>query len=91
MEYEWDAGKSRQNRRRHGVAFEIIEGFDWVQAIEVLDDRFEYGEERWLAIGPIGSKLYAVAFTERGKHKVRIISLRPATKNERKTYVQAKS
>jgi uncharacterized DUF497 family protein len=67
------------------------EGFDWSQAIEVLDHRFEYGEERWLAIGPIGAKVYAVAFTERGKDKVRIISLRPATKNERKTYVQAES
>lgn len=91
MEYEWDADKSRRNKRLHGVSFEIIERFDWSQAIEVLDDRFDYGEERWLAIGPIGSKLYAVSFTERGRDKVRVISLRPATKNERNTYVQAKS
>ncbi len=86
----WDANKSRRNRQLHGVSFEMVESFDWPRAIEVLDDRFDYGEERWLAIGPIGAKLYALAFTERGKNKVRIISLRPATKNERKNYVQAK-
>lgn len=91
MEYEWDANKSRRNRRQHGVSFDIVERFDWSHAVEVLDDRFDYGEERWLAIGPIGSKLYALAFAERGKNKVRVISLRPATKNERNTYVQTKS
>jgi hypothetical protein len=55
-----------------------------------LDDRFTYGEERWLALGPIGTKLYALAFSPRGKNKVRVISLRPATKNEKKAYVEAK-
>lgn len=90
MRYEWDARKSRENSKRHGVAFDIIEAFDWPQAIEVLDDRFDYGEERWLAIGPIGTKLYAVAFTERGDDVIRVISLRPATKNERKAYAEAK-
>jgi uncharacterized DUF497 family protein len=91
MEYEWDENKHRRNERVHGVSFAIMSDFDWSQAIEVLDDRFDYGEERWLAIGPIGSQLYAVSFTERGDNKLRIISLRPATRNERKAYVQAKS
>ena len=90
MKYEWDAAKSRANKRRHGVAFDIIEKFDWTQAVEVLDDRFDYGEERWLAIGQIGSKLYAVAFTERGKDKLRIISLRLATRSEKNAYGEAK-
>jgi uncharacterized protein len=91
MQYEWDEEKSRRNKRTHRVAFDIMADFDWNQAVEVLDDRFDYGEERWLALGPIAGKLYAVAFTERGKHRLRIISLRLATLNERKSYVQAKS
>ena len=69
----------------------IVSGFDWTEAVEVLDDRFDYGEERWLALGPIGSELYALAFSPRGDDKVRVISLRLATKNERKAYVQARS
>lgn len=90
MKYEWDATKSRQNQAKHGCAFDVVAGFDWDEAVEVLDDRFDYGEERWLALGPIGAKLYALAFTPRGEEKVRVISLRPATRNERKAYVQAK-
>jgi hypothetical protein len=90
MRYEWDAAKSAQNKRKHGVAFDTMADFDWSQAIEVLDDRFDYGEERWLAIGPVGDELYAVAFTERAKGKLRIISLRVATKNERRAYAKEK-
>ena len=89
MDYEWDPDKSRANAKKHGCAFEIVVGFDWASALEVLDDRFDYDEERWLALGRIGSKLYALVFSPRGEDLVRVISLRPATKNERKTYVQA--
>lgn len=91
MQYEWDPAKSRQNQKKHGCAFDIVGGFDWNEAIEVLDDRFSYGEERWLALGPIGGKLYALAFSPRGENKMRVISLRLATKNERRAYVEAKS
>lgn len=91
MEYEWDAAKSRQNQKNHGCAFDVVEGFDWSQAVEVLDDRFDYGEERWLALGPIGAKLYALAFSPRGADRVRVISLRLATKKERTAYVKARS
>lgn len=91
MKYEWDAAKSRRNAKKHGCAFDVVSGFDWTEAIEVLDDRFDYGEERWLALGPIGSQLYALAFSPRGEDKLRVISLRLATKNERKAYVEARS
>lgn len=90
MKYEWDSAKSRQNEKKHGCAFDIVADFDWGEAVEVLDDRFDYGEERWLALGPIEAKLYALAFSPRGEDKVRVISLRLATKNERKAYVEAK-
>ena len=91
MEYEWDSAKNRRNRTAHGCAFDIVSGFDWSEAIEVLDDRFDYGEERWLALGPIGTKLYALIFSPRGDDRVRVISLRAATRNERKAYVEHRS
>lgn len=89
MRCEWDPAKSAQNKKKHGCAFDIVAGFDWGSAVEVLDDRFDYGEERWLALGPIGAKLYALAFSPRGNDKVRVISLRLASKSERKAYVEA--
>jgi len=91
MQYEWDPKKSKGNEKKHGCAFDLVESFDWAEAVEVLDDRFDYGEERWFALGPIGGKLYALAFSPRGEDTVRVISLRLATKNEKKAYVKAKS
>ena len=91
VKYEWDAAKNRENARNHGCAFDLMFDFDWAEAVEVLDDRFDYGEERWLALGPIGAKLYALAFSPRGNDKVRVISLRPATRKERTAYVKARS
>ncbi len=90
MKYEWDPVKSRNNLEKHGYDFAIIAGFDWSEALEVLDDRFDYGEERWLALGPIGAKLFALAFTPRGDTKIRVISLRPANRNEKRAYAEAK-
>lgn len=90
MRYEWDPEKSRRNAQKHGCDFALAADFDWNEALEVLDDRFDYGEERWLALGPIRGKLYAMAFSPRGADRVRIVSLRAVTRNERKAYVEAK-
>jgi uncharacterized DUF497 family protein len=49
----------------------------------VEDNRFDYGETRFVAIGNIGYTAYTMAFTPRGRN-VRIISLRLASREERK-------
>jgi uncharacterized protein len=85
MEYDWNDAKAKANLHKHGVAFEIIEDFDWTTAFVVADERFDYGEERRLAIGMIGSRLYALVFTIR-KDRIRVISLRRAKLKERKLY-----
>jgi uncharacterized DUF497 family protein len=85
MNYEWDDAKSEINRRKHGIAFEAIEDFDWSSAFILPDERFDYGEDRWLAIGMIGSRLYAVTVTIRGD-RIRVVSLRRAEPKERRLY-----
>ena len=45
---------------------------------------------RWTAIGFIGPILYFVVYTERGGY-TRMISLRKATSQEAKTYVEDRS
>lgn len=42
----------------------------------MVDDRDDYGEERWLSIGWVSTVLLVVAHTERGIHSevIRIIS-----------------
>ena len=65
MEYEWDAAKGAANRRKHGVSFNVVLDFDWTTALVVADERADYGEPRWLALGMIGERLHSLAFTIR--------------------------
>jgi uncharacterized DUF497 family protein len=85
MEYEWDDAKAAANLRKHGVAFAAVEEFDWSSAFVVSDERFDYGEERWFAIGMIGNRLHSLTFTIRGD-RIRVVSLRVAEPKERRLY-----
>ena len=42
------------NLARHQVDFADAVDFEWNRALETLDDRSDYREERWVAIGFIG-------------------------------------
>ena len=83
--YEWDEAKRASNRAKHQVDFTAIDRFEWDGAIIEFDDR--YAEPRWTARGFIGDVLYSVVFAERG-HNIRIISLRRATGQEARDYVE---
>jgi uncharacterized protein len=84
--FEWDYQKAKANYTKHGVSFdEASEVFRDPFGIEKLDDRKDYGEERFIRIGMALSRLLMVVYTERGE-KTRIISAREVTKNERNNY-----
>ena len=85
IDYEWDEHKRAANRKKHGVEFAIAENFVWESAILIEDDRIDYGETRYRAMGLIGIHIYALVFTMRG-NTVRVISLRKATRQEKKDY-----
>ena len=84
MEFEWDQAKAARNLTKHQVSFDEAK-------LAVSDgNRVEFpqrrgGEDRWIAVGASGAKLLAVIYTERGS-KVRIISARRATPDEKKAY-----
>ncbi len=50
-----------------------------------LDNRREYGEDRWIGIGFLGPIAAVVIYTERDD-TIRTISARKASKHERKKY-----
>lgn len=84
---EFDPAKDEANLRKHGVSLKEAAGFDWNCAIEREDDRFDYGEVRFVAIGPIGNRLFVLVFAEGSdEDAVRAISLRPADKHEARYY-----
>ena len=86
MEFEWDERKARQNIAKHGVRFEYAARvFLDPHRLDAEDDRREYGEQRRLAPGTIEGRLFAVAYTRRGKI-IRLISARKANERERMRY-----
>ncbi|MBM3563561.1 MAG: BrnT family toxin [Alphaproteobacteria bacterium] len=85
MAIEYDPRKDARNREIRGLSFELINDFRWETAIVGRDDRRDYGEERFWALGFIGKDLYTLVFTPREK-AIRVISLRKASRKERLAY-----
>ena len=84
--FEWDDIKAAANLRDHRVSFEqaalaCSDPF----AVEWLDERENYGEERCVLLGLYGREVLYVAYTERGDN-IRIIMARRAEKHEQDRY-----
>jgi uncharacterized protein len=84
MQFEWDENKRAANRDRHKL--DLIDGtllFDGRPIIDYLSPRGD--ELRLVTIGLIGTKFYAVVWTERGD-AIRLISFRRARDGEERAY-----
>lgn len=88
IDFEWDEKKARSNLSKHGISFE--------EAAEVFFDPFYQSgdasanrEQRDFIIGySLAPRLLLVVYLERGE-RMRIISARQATRQERKLYENA--
>lgn len=87
MRIEFDPAKDAANQTKHGVSLSVAEDLDWEAALVWVDERFEYGELRMIALAPKTEVLYYVAFVERDEVR-RVISLRRANRREVKHYVE---
>ena len=87
MQFEWDENKRRTNLQKHGVDFvdavKIFAGF----TVTLQDDRFQYDENRFITFGMLKGRVVAVLHTER-QNRIRLISIRKATRNETKAYFE---
>lgn len=86
MRYEWDETKRRINLQQHGIDFADMPNLFIGEIVVLEDDRYDYGEIRFLAFGLLAGRLIAVAYTERGEDVVRLISARKANKHETNQY-----
>ena len=85
-DFEWDEAKAAANYAKRGVTFEAARDvFKDPFAIEQIDDRHDYGEQRWTVLGMAGDRLLLVAYTMR-QNRVRLISARAAEPFERREY-----
>lgn len=86
MDFEWDELKSEACFQKRGFDFAYAtKAFvDPDRTIEI-DNRRDYGEERFRLIGNIKGRLYVVAYTPRDS-VIRIISAHKANQREIRRY-----
>ena len=89
MEFEWNPDKAESNYEKHGVSFEEAATiFNDSLSVTFPDPDHSIGESRYIIIGVSRfGQLLMVAHTDRTK-TIRIISVRKATRPERKFYEQ---
>lgn len=88
---EFDPDKDGINRRKHGLMLDLGAQIFDRPYIEEEDDRVDYGEVRFLAIGPVAvldDRICAVVYTWRGAER-RLISFRKANDREIRKYRQS--
>lgn len=89
MKFILGKNKNQKNTQIHGIDFNdatIIFDFPMLTCV---DNRFDYGEERWVGIGFLKWIIAVIVYTEDDeKDIIRIISCRKATKNEIKKFKQ---
>lgn len=87
MAITFDPAKRDATLRTRGLDFadasRVFEG----PLVEDFDDRFDYGEDRFITVGFLDARLVVVVWTPRGRDR-HIISMRKCTENERKRYGQ---
>ena len=89
MEYEWDAAKDAENRRKHRLSLaDGIPALEDPDAESWIDTRFEYSEERIVTLGRNRARILFVVATEPAIDRTRIISVRRAEKHEELRYYE---
>lgn len=89
LEFEWDKNKYEINIKKHRIFFEEASTV-WMDSLALIapDPEHSWQEEReWIIGESYKGRLLIVVYTIRND-KIRIISARSATKNERRQYEQ---
>jgi uncharacterized protein len=89
MEFEWNLDKATINLRKHGVSFqEATTAFDDALSVTFPDPDHSINESRYVMIGVSKSgQLLVVSHTDR-ESRIRIISARRATRQEKAFYAE---
>lgn len=85
MRFSWSEAKRARNLKDHGLDFvdapRVFEGTTFT----FEDDRFSYGERRFVTLGLLAGVPVSIVHTE-SEYEIRVISFRAATKRETQIY-----
>ena len=88
VRFEWEDRKNKINIDKYGFNFtDAYKVFNLPMVVD-LNERTDYGEDRWIGIGLLDGRVVVVIYTESNESITRIISLRKALSYERKYYEQ---
>jgi uncharacterized DUF497 family protein len=87
VNFEWDPGKARQNRRKHRISFqEAATVFGDPLALTYSDPDHSQSEQRFITVGMSSAgRVLIIAHVDRNEN-IRIINARKTTQHERKYY-----
>ncbi len=88
MKFTWDERRNRGNRQKRGVDFADVPTMFDLPIVSFLDQKKEYGGDRWVGIGWLSDMLAVVVFTELDGDTVRIVSARKANRHEQNIYTE---
>jgi uncharacterized DUF497 family protein len=87
VKFEWDETKRLANLKKHGIDFADVPAMFDGDVFTIQDERFDYGETRYITFGLLKFHVIVVAHTDEN-NIIRIISARKATKDEEKRYFE---
>jgi uncharacterized protein len=88
IQFEWNEFKRRENLRRHGFDFADAESvFLGDVTLTFEDDRFVYGEQRFVTLGFLAGRVVSIVYTET-RGRIRLISFRKASRHEQAIFFQ---
>ena len=85
MKIVWDEPKRIANLVKHGLDFADLNEAFFDNALVIPSHNTS---KRWVAIGATIRGVIVVVFARLGREGVSIISMRPASRNERKLYAE---
>lgn len=85
MKLSYDPKKNARNISERGLSFDRVADFNWEAASITKDNRKDYPEPRFVAVGYLDGRLHVLCFA-RLEDSIRVISFRKANKRERRRY-----
>jgi uncharacterized protein len=89
MKFGWDEKKRRANLAKHGIDFADLAPLFSGLTMTLPDDRYDYGEFRFITLGFLNGVVMTIAHTETDE-VLPIISARKATRYEEEIYYRKK-
>jgi len=90
VQVSYDPNKNKQNIEKRGLSFADAALFEFETALIQIDQRVDYGETRYVALGLLHGRLHVLCFAETADG-IRVISFRKANQREVNRYAKVQA